>query len=133
MDISRKTPMVITDDCSVDVYIRERKMLSDIDLIGNLKLLWEQQYLLDHLHHPDPDVQDHTSLALTISEREEGIHSYLQILKTEHSLQYDALYIFNTVSEPLRNTLFWCYCTTVETSDSTYAPSAEENRIPLLR
>jgi hypothetical protein len=89
------------------MYAPEKeKVLSGIDLIGNLKLFWEQQYLLDHLHHPDPDIQDHTALALTIFEREEGIPRYLQILTTEHPLQYDALYIFNAVAEPFRNTLF---------------------------
>ena len=89
------------------MYASEKeKIISGIDLVGTLKLFWEKQYLLDHVRDKDENIQRHAALALTIFEHEEGIPLYLEAISTDHSLQYDALHILNTVSESFRNILF---------------------------
>jgi HEAT repeat protein len=89
------------------MYASEKeKIVSGIDLVGTLKLYWEQSYLLDHLKNTDHDIQKHAALSLTILEREEGVPLYLQLLKTNDPLKHDALLILQSVSESFRSNLF---------------------------
>lgn len=89
------------------MYASEKeKVLSGIDLVGALKLYWEKQYLLEYLKKTDSAIQQHTALALTMLEQEEGISLYLETLSTDNTLKYDSLSILNNVSDSYRGILF---------------------------